>query len=94
MPDLWEPRWSGLVNSAKDAGSARQIAILGSMGATKRGILLIFQVVGMIITFMGTVAGVGIGLFTCKIVDRMDFHLDAKVYLIDHLPISVQPHFL
>jgi lipoprotein-releasing system permease protein len=69
----------------------REIAILKSMGATSGGIARVFQVVGLSIGGVGTVFGLSIGLVLCEVVSRYNYRLDPKVYLIDRLPISVQP---
>ena len=37
------------------------------------------------------VFGLAIGLTLCEVVDRYNYKLDPKVYLIDQLPISVSP---
>ncbi|MBT8496156.1 MAG: ABC transporter permease [Deltaproteobacteria bacterium] len=69
----------------------REVAILKSMGATSSGVARVFQVVGIAIGGVGTVFGLGIGLVLCKVVADYDYRLDPKVYLIDRLPISIQP---
>lgn len=69
----------------------REVAILKSMGTPAGGIARVFQVVGIAIGGVGTVFGLGIGLVLCKVVADYDYRLDPKVYLIDRLPISVQP---
>ena len=69
----------------------REIAILKSMGATSRGIMSLFVVVGLAIGGVGTIFGLAIGLTLCEVVDRYNYKLDPKVYLIDQLPISVSP---
>jgi len=69
----------------------REVAILKSMGASSTSIARIFQVVGIAIGGVGTVFGLGIGLLLCKVVADYDYRLDPKVYLIDRLPISIQP---
>ena len=69
----------------------KEIAILKSMGATSSGIARLFQVVGMTIGGIGTVLGLGLGLILCKVVGRYGYPLDPKVYLIDQLPIAVDP---
>jgi lipoprotein-releasing system permease protein len=69
----------------------REIAILKSMGATAQGIARLFQVVGLAIGGVGTLFGLAIGLTLCKVVERYDYHLDPRVYLIDRLPIAVNP---
>ena len=69
----------------------REIAILKSMGATSSGIARMFQVVGLAIGGVGTLSGLAIGLTLCKVVERYNYPLDPKVYLIDRLPIVVNP---
>jgi lipoprotein-releasing system permease protein len=67
----------------------REIAIMRSMGARRSGITWIFVVVGLGIGGVGTIFGLGIGLTLCEVVDRYNYRLDPKVYLIDQLPIVV-----
>ncbi len=69
----------------------REIAILKSMGSTSTSVAKVFQVVGVTIGGVGTVFGLGIGVTTCWVVARYGYRLDPKVYLIDRLPITVQP---
>ncbi len=69
----------------------REIAILKSMGATSSGIARMFQVVGLAIGGVGTLSGLAIGLTLCKVVETYNYPLDPKVYLIDRLPIAVNP---
>ena len=69
----------------------REIAILKSMGSSSSSIAKIFQVVGVSIGGVGTALGICIGVTTCWVVSEYGYHLDPKVYLIDRLPISVQP---
>lgn len=69
----------------------REIAILKSMGATSGSIRNIFLAVGIAIGAVGTVLGLSIGLTLCKVVSDYGYRLDPKVYLIDRLPIVVNP---
>jgi len=69
----------------------REIAILRSMGSTAVSIARMFQVVGVIIGGVGTALGLGIGLSLCHVASNYGYHLDPKVYLIDRLPIAVNP---
>lgn len=68
----------------------REVAILKSMGATSGSVAQIFQVVGIVIGGVGTLAGVSLGLAVCHVAGRFGFHLDPTVYLIDRLPIQVR----
>ena len=69
----------------------KEIAILKSMGANAVGVSGIFQVVGMTIGVLGTLLGLLLGLALCHVVARYGYELDPKVYLIDRLPILVDP---
>jgi lipoprotein-releasing system permease protein len=67
-------------------------AILKSMGASSGGISWIWQTVGLTIGGVGTALGLGLGLLLCLVLARYGFPLDPKVYLIDRLPIQVDPY--
>jgi lipoprotein-releasing system permease protein len=69
----------------------REVAILKSMGATSGSVAQVFQVVGIAIGGAGTIAGVALGLALCYVTSRFGFKLDPSVYLIDRLPVDVQP---
>ncbi len=69
----------------------REIAILKSMGSTSSGISRVFLVIGLTIGGVGTLIGLAMGLTLCEVVSHYNYALDPKVYLIDRLPIDVQP---
>jgi lipoprotein-releasing system permease protein len=69
----------------------REIAILKSMGANSISVARVFRVVGLTIGAIGTALGLIIGLTLCVVVKDYGYRLDPKVYLIDRLPISVEP---
>jgi lipoprotein-releasing system permease protein len=69
----------------------REIAILKSMGATSGGTAWVFQVVGVSIGSIGLFIGLVLGLAICYVVSEYGYPLDPKVYLIDKLPIEVNP---
>jgi lipoprotein-releasing system permease protein len=69
----------------------KEIAILKSMGASSLGIATLFQVVGMTIGAVGTAVGLATGLLLGDILARYGYPLDPKVYLIDKLPVQVNP---
>jgi lipoprotein-releasing system permease protein len=69
----------------------KEIAILKSMGGSAAGVARIFQVVGLTIGGVGTALGLALGLLLCSVVSRYGYPLDPKVYLIDQLPIRVNP---
>jgi lipoprotein-releasing system permease protein len=69
----------------------KEIAIIKSMGGTSGGVARIFQVVGLTIGGVGTIVGLAFGLLLCAVVSKYGYPLDPKVYLIDQLPIEVDP---
>jgi lipoprotein-releasing system permease protein len=69
----------------------KEIAILKSMGMRAAAIARVFQIAGLTIGSVGTAAGVALGLLCCKVVERYGYALDAKVYLIDRLPVQINP---
>jgi lipoprotein-releasing system permease protein len=69
----------------------REVAILKSMGATSGSVAKVFQVVGLLIGSTGTLAGLSLGLMVCEVIARLGYRLDPHVYLIDRLPIQVNP---
>lgn len=69
----------------------REVAILKAMGASAPSVVSVFRVAGMVIGMLGTLLGVGMGLLTCAIVRRLNYLLDAKVYMIDKLPVQLSP---
>jgi lipoprotein-releasing system permease protein len=69
----------------------REIAILKAMGATDATVLGIFMVQGVVVGVIGTFAGVLLGGGLVAYLDKIRFPLDPKVYLIDHLPVVLNP---
>ena len=66
-----------------------EIAILRAMGATAGVVRMIFTLQGLFVTTLGTAAGLAVGVGVTKLVDIVDYQLDASVYLIDRLPVSL-----
>jgi lipoprotein-releasing system permease protein len=69
----------------------REIAILKAMGATDATVLGIFMLQGVVVGVIGTLAGVLVGGGLITYLDKIRFPLDPKVYLIDHLPVVLNP---
>jgi lipoprotein-releasing system permease protein len=69
----------------------REIAILKAMGATDMTVLGVFMVQGVVVGVIGTLAGVLVGGGLVVYLDKIRFPLDPKVYLIDHLPVVLNP---
>ena len=69
----------------------RDIGALISMGATSRGIMLLFQLQGVVIGVVGTVIGCAAGLAVSWTMDTYQFWpLDPDVYFISYLPFKVR----
>jgi len=64
---------------------------LKSMGATNWNIMQIFMIVGSVVGVVGTAIGVSIGYGICLGLNSYGWRLDPKVYLIDHLPVVLDP---
>ena len=67
----------------------REIAILKAMGATNRTVLGVFLVQGGVIGVVGTTIGLLIGGLVVFGLEKLQYPLDPKVYLIDHLPVVI-----
>lgn len=70
----------------------REIGILMSMGATSKSIMSIFMKYGVMVGFVGSTAGVLLGVKLCYI----QYHwrlipLPGDIYFIDTLPILINP---
>src|SRR5205085_12656328 len=61
------------------------------MGSTSGGVASVFRIVGVLIGLLGTSIGIAIGLATCHVVGAYGYRLDAKVYMIDRLPVEIRP---
>lgn len=70
----------------------RDIGTLVTMGATSRGIMLIFMAQGVMIGVAGTALGCAFGLGSAWILDRYRLvPLPADVYFIPYVPFLVRP---
>lgn len=68
----------------------RDIAILQSMGATRRSIRKIFLVKGCVIGTAGTLLGVLFGYLICLLIERYQFiELPKDVFLISTVPVRI-----
>ncbi len=68
----------------------KDIAVLRSMGATKSSIKKIFMFEGILIGFIGTIAGIGLGLLVCYLHINFNLYpLDASKFVIDTIPIKI-----
>jgi lipoprotein-releasing system permease protein len=70
----------------------RDIGILLSMGATRKAILWIFMLQGLIIGLLGTVAGLVFGIGLSWIFDTYHLiSLPEQVYYLSHVPFLIRP---
>ncbi len=70
----------------------KDIAILMTMGATRRTIRRVFALEGLIIGLSGTFSGTVLGGILCELLKRYRFiHLPSDVYYISTLPVLVEP---
>jgi len=67
----------------------REIAILKSMGASHGGILRIFMYIGVVVGLVGIAIGLAAGFAINTLLIEVGWPLDPKVYLIDHLPVTM-----
>lgn len=67
---------------------SREIAILKTMGATKRSIMSIFIIQGVLIGIAGTIIGTPLGYGISVLIQNF-FSLPADVYYIAHIPVRI-----
>lgn len=87
---------SGLIMLVQDKN--KDIAILRTMGMTRKGIRHVFLLSGLTIGVIGTLAGFGLGLLFCYNIDTIKGWLEglsgrelfsAEIYFLSHLPAKV-----
>ena len=70
----------------------RDIAILKTMGASRRSIMMVFFLQGSIIGIIGTVVGAVIGTVIASVLDRYQLiSIPGDVYQVSYLPFKVLP---
>ena len=79
---------SSLVMAVND--KVREIGILRAMGSTRRGILRIFMLEGMLIGISGSLAGTALGLLSYWLQSRFGLiQLPGDVYFVTVLPVEL-----
>lgn len=69
----------------------RDIAILKSMGATRRQIRRIFTIQGLTVGVIGTSGGLITGLVLCLLLQKYKFiELPMEIYMMDSLPVEIR----
>jgi lipoprotein-releasing system permease protein len=70
----------------------RDIAILKTMGASRRSIMMVFLLQGSIIGVIGTIVGAITGVIAAATLDRYRLiSIPGDVYQVDYLPFRVLP---
>jgi lipoprotein-releasing system permease protein len=70
---------------------SREIAILKAIGATNRGIMIVFMLQGLFIGLIGTAIGITGGYLTGYVLNKYELiKLPADVYYLSHLPVKMQ----
>jgi len=70
----------------------RDIAILKSMGATRRQIRRIFTFQGLTVGLIGALGGLIMGVTLCLLLKEYKFiELPADIYMMDSLPVEMRP---
>jgi lipoprotein-releasing system permease protein len=67
----------------------REIGVLMSLGAGRRGVGRIFLLEGLAIGGLGTAVGCGVGALACFLLDRYRLNLPGDVYFIETLPVHL-----
>jgi lipoprotein-releasing system permease protein len=71
---------------------SRDIAILKTMGASRRSVMTIFMLQGLIIGIVGTIVGAASGYGIARVLDRYQvIKVPMDVYQVSHVPFVVEP---
>ena len=69
----------------------RDIAVLGTLGATRAGVMLLFIIEGAVVGAVGAIAGMVLGLIACAAGNYFRIvSLPADVYSISNVPLNVK----
>ncbi|HOI29792.1 MAG TPA: ABC transporter permease [Melioribacteraceae bacterium] len=69
----------------------KDIGIMRSIGLTRKSILKIFMLEGLLVGMIGTILGILIGIAVCYIQIEYNFYpLDPSKYIIDSLPVELR----
>lgn len=69
----------------------KDIGIMMSLGATRRGVRRIFMLQGLAIGVIGSALGLFAGWLVCLGIRQVRIDLALEVYRIDHLPVGMNP---
>lgn len=65
----------------------RDIGVLRTLGASPGQVLAVFLGEGLLIGFLGTMLGTGLGALLITVIGRFPIHLPGDVYFIETLPV-------
>jgi lipoprotein-releasing system permease protein len=69
----------------------KDIGVMRSMGMSRKSILMIFMLEGILVGLIGTVLGIIIGLLVCYLQIEYNFYpLDPTKYIINSLPVQIR----
>lgn len=69
----------------------RDIAVLGTLGATRMGVMMLFVIEGAVVGAIGAAAGTALGLLACYLGNHYKLvSLPADVYSISNVPLNVR----
>ncbi len=68
----------------------KDIAVLRTIGASKKDIIKIFKRMGIILGFLGTVLGCTLGYFGCLALKIWGFPLDTRIFPVPTVPVDIE----
>lgn len=70
----------------------RQVSMLKALGLRPRSTLQIFLLIGALMSFLGTLLGIGVAQALCAIIDwKSIIDLPADIYFLSRLPVEIRP---
>jgi lipoprotein-releasing system permease protein len=69
----------------------KDIAVLKSLGASDRSVMLIFLAQGFLISVVGVITGTALGALSCVALQKFGFRLDASVFALETVPVHMIP---
>ena len=67
----------------------KSISVLKALGSDDRSIVTIYILEGLLLGFVGTVSGIGLGYLLCTVAKKVGIHLDPEITYIDTLPVKI-----
>jgi lipoprotein-releasing system permease protein len=73
---------------------ARQIAVLRSVGATRRFVLRVFVFMGVFLGFVGGIVGVLLGFVVLRIFQNVELGDLKSIYFLEKIPVTHEPSLI